>query len=302
MCNLTIKKNMNLCTKCVLAVFLVKPWHNLLIRDIIWSSITLEQSVLSMTISQFVLLHPWIRCWPLFLLSKGNSILIDMLDIFLCCPSCICLQIPLLCSSFLFVQLLLLKSTDSADIEWSKEVKGSMYDVIVEGFQLLSRWTARIWEQCAWKFSRPCKDPVPLESHETSASFSDYEKVLCPLCIFLFFFRLIFNKSFLSPFHICLILSLTAVTNQYLSTCSDLFVYHLYLNCLLFLSSIWSLFYFFSPLCILCAHRAFFLLIKFHLTYKNKNKNCLLFFSSSSSSSFEVSLVSSVFVFILGHN
>uniref|UniRef100_A0A2N9HCY5 CYRIA/CYRIB Rac1 binding domain-containing protein n=1 Tax=Fagus sylvatica TaxID=28930 RepID=A0A2N9HCY5_FAGSY len=73
-------------------------------------------------------------------------------------------------------QLLLLKSTDSADIEWSKEVKGSMYDVIVEGFQLLSRWTARIWEQCAWKFSRPCKDPVPLESHETSASFSDYEK------------------------------------------------------------------------------------------------------------------------------
>ncbi|KAL4637811.1 hypothetical protein ACB092_03G103200 [Castanea dentata] len=75
-------------------------------------------------------------------------------------------------------QLLLLKSTDSADIEWSKEVKGSMYDVIVEGFQLLSRWTARIWEQCAWKFSRPCKDPVPLESHETSASFSDYEKVV----------------------------------------------------------------------------------------------------------------------------
>ncbi|XP_059437375.1 protein PIR [Corylus avellana] len=75
-------------------------------------------------------------------------------------------------------QLLLLKSIDNADIEWSKEVKGSIYDVIVEGFQLLSRWTARIWEQCAWKFSRPCKDPVPLESHETSASFSDYEKVV----------------------------------------------------------------------------------------------------------------------------
>lgn len=87
-------------------------------------------------------------------------------------------------SLFMFVQLLLLKSTDSADIEWSKEVKGSMYDVIVEGFQLLSRWTARIWEQCAWKFSRPCKDPVPLESHETSASFSDYEKVLCLLFFF----------------------------------------------------------------------------------------------------------------------
>ncbi|XP_041016836.1 protein PIR [Juglans microcarpa x Juglans regia] len=75
-------------------------------------------------------------------------------------------------------QLLLLKSTDSADIEWSKEVKGSMYDVIVEGFQLLSRWNARIWEQCAWKFSRPCKDPVPLELHETPTSFSDYEKVV----------------------------------------------------------------------------------------------------------------------------
>lgn len=75
-------------------------------------------------------------------------------------------------------QLLLLKSIDNADNDWSKEVKGSMYDVIVEGFQLLSRWTARIWEQCAWKFSHPCKDPVPLEAHDTSASFSDYEKVV----------------------------------------------------------------------------------------------------------------------------
>nr|XP_011466034.1 PREDICTED: protein PIR [Fragaria vesca subsp. vesca] len=75
-------------------------------------------------------------------------------------------------------QLLLLKSTDSADIEWCKEVKGNIYDVIVEGFQLLSRWTARIWEQCAWKFSRPCKDIVPSESQEASASFSDYEKVV----------------------------------------------------------------------------------------------------------------------------
>lgn len=75
-------------------------------------------------------------------------------------------------------QLLLLKSTDCADVEWCKEVKGSMYDMVVEGFQLLSRWTARIWEQCAWKFSRPCKDAVPTESNETSASFSDYEKVV----------------------------------------------------------------------------------------------------------------------------
>lgn len=75
-------------------------------------------------------------------------------------------------------QLLLLKSIDGADIEWCKEVKGNMYDMVVEGFQLLSRWTARIWEQCAWKFSRPCKDAIPSESNGSSATFSDYEKVL----------------------------------------------------------------------------------------------------------------------------
>ncbi|KAL7118012.1 hypothetical protein ACP275_03G108900 [Erythranthe tilingii] len=73
-------------------------------------------------------------------------------------------------------QLSLLRSMDGADVEWAKEVKGNVYDMVVEGFQLLSRWTARIWEQCAWKFSRPCKDPVSTESHE--ASFSDYEKVV----------------------------------------------------------------------------------------------------------------------------
>ncbi|KAH7543353.1 hypothetical protein FEM48_Zijuj02G0175200 [Ziziphus jujuba var. spinosa] len=75
-------------------------------------------------------------------------------------------------------QLLLLKSIESADIEWCKEVKGSMYDMVVEGFQLLSKWTARVWEQCAWKFSRPCKDVIPTEPHDSSASFSDYEKVV----------------------------------------------------------------------------------------------------------------------------
>ncbi|KAJ0079909.1 hypothetical protein Patl1_23066 [Pistacia atlantica] len=74
--------------------------------------------------------------------------------------------------------LLLLKSTDGADIEWSKEVKGNMYDMVIEGFQLLSKWNARIWEQCAWKFSRPCKDAVPSESNESLASYSDYEKVV----------------------------------------------------------------------------------------------------------------------------
>ncbi|XAR64870.1 hypothetical protein NMG60_11008753 [Bertholletia excelsa] len=75
-------------------------------------------------------------------------------------------------------QLVLLKSMDGADSEWCKEVKGSIYDMVVEGFQLLSKWTARIWEQCAWKFSRPCKDPVPIESHDVLSAFSDYEKVV----------------------------------------------------------------------------------------------------------------------------
>ncbi|WMV54099.1 hypothetical protein MTR67_047484, partial [Solanum verrucosum] len=74
--------------------------------------------------------------------------------------------------------LVLLKSIDGVDAEWVKEVKGNTYDMVVEGFQLLSRWTARVWEQCAWKFSRPCKDPVPMESHDMPGSFSDYEKVV----------------------------------------------------------------------------------------------------------------------------
>ncbi|KAH9784224.1 protein PIR [Citrus sinensis] len=67
---------------------------------------------------------------------------------------------------------------NNADIEWCKEVKGNMYDMVIEGFQLLSKWTARIWEQCAWKFSRPYKDAVPSETNEASASYSDYEKVV----------------------------------------------------------------------------------------------------------------------------
>lgn len=75
-------------------------------------------------------------------------------------------------------QLVLLRSIDGADIEWMKEVKGNVYDMVVEGFQLLSRWTSRIWEQCAWKFSRPCKDPVLIDSNATPTSFSDYEKVV----------------------------------------------------------------------------------------------------------------------------
>ncbi|KAI8032616.1 Protein PIR, partial [Camellia lanceoleosa] len=47
--------------------------------------------------------------------------------------------------------LVLLKSIDGVDIEWCKEVKGNIYDIVVE---------------------------VPTESHDTSASFSDYEKVV----------------------------------------------------------------------------------------------------------------------------
>ncbi|KAJ6291973.1 hypothetical protein OIU76_023962 [Salix suchowensis] len=75
-------------------------------------------------------------------------------------------------------QLLLLKSIDGADVDWCKEVKGNMYDMVVEGFQLLSRWTARIWEQCAWKFSRPCKEAIPSESNGSAESLFDYEKVV----------------------------------------------------------------------------------------------------------------------------
>ncbi|KAF9611084.1 hypothetical protein IFM89_026968 [Coptis chinensis] len=75
------------------------------------------------------------------------------------------------------MQIILVKSTDGADSEWCNEVKGNMYAMVVEGFQLLSRWTGRIWEQCAWKFSRPCKDAALTDSQETSL-FSDYEKVV----------------------------------------------------------------------------------------------------------------------------
>ncbi|XP_073001256.1 protein PIR isoform X2 [Typha latifolia] len=75
-------------------------------------------------------------------------------------------------------QIVILKSTDGADDEWSREVKGNMYDMVVEGFQLLSRWTCRIWEQCAWKFSRPCKEPAWSDSNQCPTTFFDYEKVV----------------------------------------------------------------------------------------------------------------------------
>lgn len=90
-------------------------------------------------------------------------------------------QFPYPCS--LCVQMVMLKSADGADSDWSREVKGNMYDIVVEGFQLLSRWTGRVWEQCAWKFSRPCKDPASFDSFESSTTFFDYEKV----CFLIFF-------------------------------------------------------------------------------------------------------------------
>lgn len=63
-----------------------------------------------------------------------------------------------------------------ADSTESTHVKEDMYLVIVEGFQLLSEWTGRIWEQSAWKFSRPAKDATPFDP-ERSTEVTDYEKV-----------------------------------------------------------------------------------------------------------------------------
>ena len=73
--------------------------------------------------------------------------------------------------------MITLKSSDSADNDWSRDIKGNMYDIVVEGFQLLGRWTGRIWEQCAWKFSRPCKEPPISDSQQNTTTFFDYEKV-----------------------------------------------------------------------------------------------------------------------------
>jgi cytoplasmic FMR1 interacting protein len=58
----------------------------------------------------------------------------------------------------------------------SSQVKEDMYSVIVEGFQLLSEWTGRVWEQSAWKFSRPTTELSPFDT-DRSKDISDYEKV-----------------------------------------------------------------------------------------------------------------------------
>jgi hypothetical protein len=58
----------------------------------------------------------------------------------------------------------------------STQVKEDMYVVIVDGFQLLSEWTGRVWEQSAWKFSRPTTELSPFDT-DRSKDVSDYEKV-----------------------------------------------------------------------------------------------------------------------------
>ncbi|KAI5067235.1 hypothetical protein GOP47_0017763 [Adiantum capillus-veneris] len=74
-------------------------------------------------------------------------------------------------------QLQLLKLATVVDDIVSKDIKDNMFNMIVEGFQLLNKWTGRVWEQCSWKFSRPCKDASPFDG-EQSTVVSDYEKVV----------------------------------------------------------------------------------------------------------------------------
>lgn len=74
-------------------------------------------------------------------------------------------------------QLQLLKLATVVDDVVSKEIKDNMYNMIIEGFQLLNRWTGCVWEQCAWKFSRPCKETSPIDGDQSTA-VSDYEKVV----------------------------------------------------------------------------------------------------------------------------
>jgi len=58
-----------------------------------------------------------------------------------------------------------------------KHVKENVYLVVVEGFQLLSEWTGRVWQESAWKFSRPAKDSERFDL-ERAIEVTDYEKVL----------------------------------------------------------------------------------------------------------------------------
>jgi cytoplasmic FMR1 interacting protein len=65
---------------------------------------------------------------------------------------------------------------NDADSTESTHVKEDMYLVIVQGFQLLSEWTGRIWEQSAWKFSRPTQDATPFDP-ERFTKVTDFGKV-----------------------------------------------------------------------------------------------------------------------------
>ncbi|CAM6089472.1 unnamed protein product [Calypogeia fissa] len=72
-------------------------------------------------------------------------------------------------------QLQLVKLSKEADDMSHTQLNEDVYLVIVEGFQLLSAWTGRVWEQCAWKFARPAKDSQPYDS---TTPLTDYEKVV----------------------------------------------------------------------------------------------------------------------------
>jgi hypothetical protein len=67
--------------------------------------------------------------------------------------------------------------TKDTEVAVSTQAKENMYLVIVEGFQLLSQWTGWVWEQSAWKFSRPAKEWSPFDT-DHSKDVSDYEKVM----------------------------------------------------------------------------------------------------------------------------
>nr|PNR59501.1 hypothetical protein PHYPA_002292 [Physcomitrium patens] len=63
------------------------------------------------------------------------------------------------------------------DVALKKRIKENVYLVVVAGFQLLSEWTGRVWQQSAWKFSRPAKDSERFDA-ERSVDVTDYEKVV----------------------------------------------------------------------------------------------------------------------------
>jgi cytoplasmic FMR1 interacting protein len=63
------------------------------------------------------------------------------------------------------------------DVALRKRIKENVYLVVVEGFQLLSEWTGRVWQQSAWKFSRPAKDSGRFNV-ERLVDVTDYEKVV----------------------------------------------------------------------------------------------------------------------------